>query len=554
MNLNRPGSHGRLLSFVSLVLVLAIAAFARIGAPGTSSQAGGERASAPAANPLASAKSLFLPAVAYQTGGTGAGAMAVGDLNGDGNLDVAVANSCGAVCPNGAVSVSLGNGDGTFKPAVLYDTGGQYNNGVVIADVNGDGHPDLIVTNMCVIGEANCGTGLAADGVVGVLLGRGDGTFEPVVLYDAGGETTESLAVADVNRDGKLDVIVTNWDDRFSGNNSIGVLLGNGDGTFQAALPYSSGGCGREAFSVAAGDLDLDGNPDLIVANANGDIGSCGQGTVGVLLGNGDGTFQPAVQYDAGGLLTSSAILLDVNGDGYLDAVVTNACGPSCRGTGSVAILFGNGDGTLQRAALYSSGNAGTSSAAFGYVNGDDNLDLLIASSCSPTPCKKGAVGLAAGTGPGTFAKVKDYDSVSGDSAIRVADVNGDGRPDLLVTNSGGGFNTPGSLRVLLNNPAVLNTTKTTVTSSLNPSQAGQSVTFTAEVSVKTGSLGYGESVTFFDGTTELASVPLSGNEASYTTSSLSAKTHKIKAVYGGDPWYKGSSGNVKQVVENSPK
>lgn len=552
MILNRPArSNRRLLAFLSLVGLLAIAAFARIGTPQASFQNAGHRADPPVVNPLGASKSQFLPPVVYETGAAGADAMAVADLNGDGNLDVVIANECSATCPNGAVTVSLGNGDGTFQPAVLYDSGGQYNDGVAVADVNGDGRPDIIVTNLCVIGETNCGTGLAADGVVGVLLGRGDGTFEPVVKYDSGGETTESLAVADVNRDGKPDIIVTNWDRRFNGDNRVGVLLGNGDGTFQSALPYSSGGCGYETFSVAVGDLDGDGNPDLVLAIGNGDEGGCGDGTVAVMLGNGDGSFKPAVQYDAGGRLTNSAIILDVNGDGYPDVAVTNYCGASCPGVGSAAILFGNGDGSLRPATVYGSSASDTSGVAFGDVNGDGKLDLFIASICAEVHCKKGGLSLASGTGPGTFGRVKDFDSVVGDSAIRILDVNHDGRPDLLVANSGGSIYSPGSLRVFLNNPAVLNSTKTAVTSSLNPSHAGQLVTFTAAVSSSKGVIKDGELVAFFDGNNELGSAPLTGGEASFNTSSLSAKTHHIKGVYAGDAWNKPSKGSVIQVVEN---
>jgi hypothetical protein len=101
--------------------------------------------------------------------------------------------------------------------------------------MNGDGKLDLVVGNDCASGELQCGTAAAADSTLGVLLGNGDGTFQPVVLYDSGGQGTSSLVVADVNRDGKPDVVTGNWDARNNGNNRVSVLLGNGDGSFQAA-------------------------------------------------------------------------------------------------------------------------------------------------------------------------------------------------------------------------------------------------------------------------------------------------------------------------------
>src|SRR5208337_4904045 len=170
---------------------------------------------------------LFLPVVDYDSGGNGTCAVAVADVNGDGKPDVVVSNG------NGTVGVLLGNGDGTFQPAVTFNPGLQSQAGIALADLNGDGKPDLVVA--------------IYSGTVAVLLGNGDGTFQPAATYGAGGAQVADVVVADVNHDGKADVIVANY------GYGVGVLLGNGDGTLQPAVTY---GAGDGFWSVAVADVN----------------------------------------------------------------------------------------------------------------------------------------------------------------------------------------------------------------------------------------------------------------------------------------------------------
>jgi len=150
-------------------------------------------------------------------------------------------------------------------------------------------------------------------------------SFLPPVTYSSYGLLATSVAVADLNGDRKPDVVVANCaafgSQDCSGGGSLAVFLGNGDGTFQPATTYDSGG--GNTFSVAVADVDGDGKPDLVVVNL-------GSSTVSVLLGNGDGTFQSAIIYDSGGLYPTSVAVADVNGDGKLDLVVSNDCDISC--------------------------------------------------------------------------------------------------------------------------------------------------------------------------------------------------------------------------------
>jgi hypothetical protein len=176
----------------------------------------------------------------------------VADLNHDGRLDVVAAGSDFSVSPSrGTVTILLGNGNGTFQPPLAtYDSGvtpGGWANSVAVADLNGDAKLDLAVANY-------------PDSTTGVLLGNGDGSFQPVALYDSGAPFAWFDAVADVNGDSKPDLVVAN----FAG--VVGVLVGNGDGTFQTPQTYSVVG---DAASVAAADVNHDGRPDLIVANGN---------------------------------------------------------------------------------------------------------------------------------------------------------------------------------------------------------------------------------------------------------------------------------------------
>ncbi len=485
---------------------------------------------------------LFLPVVTYDSGGFGAQSVAVGDLNGDGNQDAVVVNGYSSF-----VSVMLGNGDGTFQPGVLYWTGGLTGGvgdpaepGIAIMDLNGDGKPDLLVSNPC--GYYNCAISPTEEGTVGVLLGNGDGTFQPAVTYGTGGVGAAGIAVADVNGDGKPDLLVINpcgpgWCPyNYPTEGTVGVLLGNGDGTFQPAVTYPSGGIGSVwAAGIAVADLIGNGKPDVVVAN---NCFYCG-GSVTVLLGNGDGTFQPAVSYDSGGQPNAVAVA-DVNGDGKPDLVVAN--------TGNVAVLLGNGDGTFQPAVTYGAGGSGLW-VGVADVNGDGKPDLVLANSGSTT------VSVLLGNGDGTFQTAVSY-GAGGTNAMwaAVADVNGDGRPDVLVADlcpsrGCGSYEFDGLLGVLLNAGNGNIPTTTSLTSSPNPSAFGQVVNFQASVTSGSGTpIGI---VTFLNGSVALGSANLVDGSAAFSTSSLPGGSDLITASYRGYKDFSASTSNVVTQIVN---
>ena len=491
----------------------------------------------------------FANAVTYGSGGSEAYSLAVADVNGDGKPDLVVANANGDT-----VGVLLGNGDGTFQTAVTYRLGGYHATSVVVADVNGDGKPDLLV--------ASCGSGSnCANGTVSVLLGNGDGTFLTAVGYASGGSGATSVAVRDLNGDGKPDLVVGNYCVNSSCvNGVVGVLLGNGDGTFQTAVTYPSDGI--YAFSVAAADVNGDGKPDLLVANLLNNNSTAG--SVSVLLGNGDGTFQTAVTYDSGGYEALSLAVADVNGDGKFDLLVANACvnGNNCD-NGAVGVLLGNGDGTFQAAVGYGSGGNDVAGAVVGSVtvadvNGDGWPDVLVANKCGEIggTCRTdGTVGVLLGNGDGTFQTAVTYDSGSYNAtSVAVADVNRDGKPDLMLANYCGDSScqTDGTVGVLINTS--ISTTTTTLTSSLNPSILGQAVTFTATVTAQGFYKGPPTgTVSFFDGTTNIGNSLLTRGVATLTSSALTVGTHSITAAYNGATNFVPSTSPVLyQVVQGA--
>jgi len=484
----------------------------------------------------------FAKAVTYNSGGYDPDSVAVGDLNGDGVPDLVVANcsSNNVTCessPTGEVDVLLGNGDGTFQAAVGYGSGGYKALSIAIGDVNGDGYPDLVVVNYCQSG--NCESG----GGVSVLLGNGDGTFQPALSYGSGGYYAESVAVADLSGDGKLDLVVANYcQTEACDNGSVSVLMGKGNGTFQAPISYNSGGVG--AVSIANADVNRDGHSDLIAVNFDSSIG--------VLFGNGDGTFQEPVSYGPGVYDAHSVAIGDVNGDGSPDLAVGGAC--ASYNCGIVGVLLNNGDGTFEDPITYSSSGIELGSVAIADMNGDGFADLVVANGCEMIQqngnCqgRQGWASVLLGNGDGTFQSAIGYNSggyVS--TAVAIADLNGDGRPDLAMANfyaSKG--RTTGSVGVLLN--SFIAKTTIVVTSSLNPSQVNQTVTFTATIS-STPAVPNGEVATFYDGKRSLGTGTTIGGMASLTTSFSKPKTYTIKATYPGDAFHKASTGTVKLVV-----
>ncbi len=535
------------LMLATLVIMLVVAQsnpVVHAGGPNALPDAQASPAGA-AAQPSAAAQKgvSFAKAVNYNSGGGGADSVAMADVNGDGIPDLIVVNlnqSDGGEV--GGVGVLLGNGDGTFQPSVTYTSGGFSPYSVAVGDVNHDGKPDIVVANFFVDDYTYVGA-------VSVLLGNGDGTFQAPVSYSSDGYGATSVALGDVNGDGNPDLVVANSD------GSVSVLLGNGDSTFQAAVNYDT--AGSELASTAIGDVNGDGYPDLVVANACQGKG-CDNGTVSVLMGNGDGTFQPAEEYSTGGFRANSIAIGDVNGDGRPDLAVVNQCASIANCSfGSVGVLLGNGDGTFQPVVAYGSGGYDADSVVIGDVNGDGNPDLVAANYCNKLnrngSCEaRGVVSVLIGNGDGSFRTAVAYNSGGywGES-VALADVNGDGKPDLLVANwcsklydyacDGNGL-----AGVLLNDFTA--TTKTKVSSSLNPSLVNQAVTLTATIT-SSSSIPNGSVITFYDGASEIGTGTTANGVATLTTSFPTAGKYTIKASYPGDVFHKTSSGTVKQVV-----
>ena len=296
---------------------------------------------------------------------------------------------------------------------------GQQPYAVVVGDFNRDGKLDLAVAS-------------AGDGTVSVLLGKGDGTFRSPMQYTVGPRGLLSqIAAGDFNGDGRLDVVVSNF-----GSNDVSVLLGKGDGTFQAAGSHK---VGTNPSAVAVADLNGDGKLDLVVANQNCNNGHppCGPGTVSVLLGNGDGTFQAHKE-----LATCKGPNWVTVGDfhraGKLDLAV--ACGGSRESPSKLSILLGNGDGTFQTFFSYPLKVNGDSVAAADF-NRDGKLDLAVGDNI-------GLVSVFLGNGDGTFRDRVDYPAGPFPSgSIGIGDLNGDGNLDLVVAS--GGSN---SVTILLGN------------------------------------------------------------------------------------------------------
>ncbi len=493
---------------------------------------------------------LFLPATLYRTGGTEAGFVAVADVNGDGFPDMLAANSY----VSNTIGVRLGRGDGTFWDVTKFGSGGGGPLSIVPVDLNGDGKLDLVVLNQ---GPCYACTG---DSLVSILLGKGNGKFQPAVTYDAGGVGAgnigpSQLAVAEVNGDGKLDIIVSLCAPPDSscgdGNGVVGVLLGNGDGTFRPALTFDSGSSSSQG-GLAVGDVNRDGKPDVLVANRCLSSVDCSTGAISLLLGNGDGTFRQGVVYATAGWRANGIVAADVNSDGKLDVLVA-ACGLSdCFGpNGIVTVLLGRGDGTFRAPTAYDSGGRDANGLAVADVNGDGKIDLVVANTVDKS------AGVLLGNGDGTFQPPLAFPTSSGtfDYSVAVSDMDGDNKPDILLSNCGqkGAVcgRGSGSVAVLLSYGPV---TETVLTTSGSPSQVGQLVTFTAKVSSSSGPIPDGDIVAFYDWTRKrkLASVTLSGGAAAYSTSSLPAGPHNIEALYLGDPSFKRSSAVIKQVVEKA--
>jgi hypothetical protein len=461
---------------------------------------------------------VFGKAEASYSTGDSAGPMVVADVNGDGKPDVLVLDSS-------AVSVWLGNGDGTLKFSAGYDVG--YVISIAVKDVNGDGKPDLVAALYSETGNPDSG-GIA------ILFGNGDGTFQNPVIYASGGYGAVAIAIADVNGDGYADLLVANqcqsYDNCFNGFpiGNVVVLLGEGDGTFHASGSYDFG-VGTESIVVA--DVNGDGSPDLLVAH--------GDGAVTVLLNNHDGTFQNPVSYNANGYPTSFAVE-DVNGDGKPDVIESVICANGCPNNG-VSVLLGNGDGTFQPPILTSSPASGYSIAVQD-VDGDGEPDVVIAGYVVPYAT------VLLGNGDGTFQPPQKYQSgLKSNSAVAIADLNGDGKPDLVM--SGACSKTPCLDFQILPNIFDVSTV-TAVTSSPNPSVVNQLVTFTATVTSEP-KVPDGDVITFSASKIKLGTGITKNGIASFATSFLKAKTYTIKASYPGDLFHKSSSAVVRQLVNH---
>jgi len=309
-----------------------------------------------------------------------------GDFNGDGHADFLVQSRLSA-----DVTVYLGNGDGTFQPGVIYGGGTPDTaiSSMVLADMDGDGHPDMVVST-----NAN---------TIHILHGNPDGTF---ATTSSGGATLNSfgtvVSVADFNSDGILDIVVADA-------SGLGILLGTGSLNYANPVPYA---LGASQSTAAVADFNRDGHPDVALTVPGG---------IALLLGTSNGALQSFAVYEMGQGVASLAVA-DLNGDHIPDiAVAEGAAGPG--------ILIGKGDGTFTLKSGTSVSQGTGTIVLPGDFNGDGKEDLYFTANNSS--------GLVLfGNGDGTFNPVSlTLFQQIGFVAAAAGDLNHDGRTDLVSLN-----------------------------------------------------------------------------------------------------------------------
>ncbi len=374
----------------------------------------------------------------------GPGSVTVGDLNGDGVDDVAA--TVFKKPASSGVAVWLSRADGTLHGPHLYSAG-PFPGSVVIARLDGDTHPDVAlldgVGDVDVLinqGGGNLGTPVpypvgasspislvATDlnhdgandlvvagqsGTVSILAGNGDGTFGSGVSF-GGGASPWEIVVADLNGDRRQDVVVGD------GNTGFAALLGNGDGTFESAATIALPNSPRV---VVQGDFNGDGITDLAVMN---NLDEFADGDVAILLGDGRDGFALAGDYDAG-LNPLAMTTADFNGDGHPDLAFAN--GQSIEN--NVSILLNNGDGTFGSTITLSDPDF-PEYIVSGDFNGDGHADLALGISVFG---EETDLHIYPGNGDGTFGTMASYQGRRGTATgLSLGDLNGDGRPDLVL-------------------------------------------------------------------------------------------------------------------------
>jgi hypothetical protein len=353
----------------------------------------------------------FAPVVNYAEPDLKPYRVRVADVNGDGYLDALTANlGPGQGGAAGSLGVLLGNGSGGFVlQSTIVPTQGVRFNSLEVADVNADGKPDVLLVN-------------TDGGTLTTLLGNGNGGFGQSQTLSTGAYSFPMrVAIADVNGDGKLDALTSN-----TGNSSslVSVLLGKGNGDF--TLQPGSGATQNTSNprSLVIADVNGDGKPDVLTANYS-------TNTLGVLLGDGRGGFMLQANSPSTGERSgpSDLVAADVNGDGAVDVIIANSL------TSTVPVLLGDGRGgfSLQPNPVALQIFSLPASLTLADVNKDGNQDVL---TVSPP---YNSLNVLLGNGKGEFRLQPGYFFTgynSNPNDVVAADVNGDGRPDVLTANT----------------------------------------------------------------------------------------------------------------------